>query len=169
MLVSIPLHPAGRDELQGHSSRCHGVLKLWKQSPGSLDSRHEATHGVSGFRRVALSVCRAFCYFSGNGAKLGAIRRRPALWPAFHRQRRLADVFRRSHRFALFAPGPDQRLQLQQAGAGLALQDRRAGRPSGIQAGRHAAGGQRHGLHHRRFAPRRGGAGRQDRRTEMGL
>ena len=36
--------------------------------------------------------------------------------------------------------GPDQRLQLQQAGGGLAFQDRRAGRPSGIQAGRHAAG-----------------------------
>ena len=53
--------------------------------------------------------------------------------------------------------------------AGLAFQDRRAGRPSGIQAGRHAAGSQRHGLYHRRLAPRRGGAGRQDRRTEMGL
>ncbi len=26
-----------------------------------------------------------------------------------------------------------------------------------------------HGLHHRRLAPRRGRAGRQDRRTEMGL
>src|SRR5215469_8111832 len=50
-----------------------------------------------------------------------------AAWPAFYGKRRLADVFRRSLGLALLAAGSDQRLQLQQAGARVAFQDRQSG------------------------------------------
>ncbi len=80
----------------------------------------------------------------------------------------LARLSGRHHRQQIQAAGPDQRLELLQAGSGVALQDRQYGQPSRIQAGRHAAGSGRRGLCHRRFAPRRGRAGRGDGRASLG-
>ena len=61
----------------------------------------------------------------------------------------------------------DQRLQLQQAGSRLALQDRQLRPVPRVQARRHAAHGQGRALHDRRHAPLGHRARRQDRRADL--
>ena len=77
------------------------------------------------------------------------------LWGQTPKDRRLAHLRRRPGESKYRPAGPDQRLQLQQARSGLALQDRQPRQPPGVQARRHAADGQRRDLRHRpdRAAP----------------
>ena len=93
-----------------------------------------------------------------------AIRRPRA---AVHQERRVADQRRRRKIHPLFAARSDQRVELQQARSGVALQDRRLRSLSGIQARGHADHGQGRALHHRRHAALGGRDRCQDRRTDL--
>ena len=85
-----------------------------------------------------------------------------------HEKRRVAVLHRRRQGLALLAARSDQRRQLQPARSRLAIQDRQPGHASRVQARRHAADGQGHGLRDRRHAPLGGRARRQDRRADLG-
>ncbi len=86
---------------------------------------------------------------------------------ALDRQRRMVHQRRRREIHALFAARPDQRRKFQQAGSGVALQDRRVRPLSRIQARRHADHGQGRALHDRGHAALGRRARRQDRRADL--
>ena len=119
-------------------------------------SRRRRTEQNKGRNMTRIGYCKGLFAALASCALLTIVPVTAAIGPigpAFHHQGRLAGLLGVGKWRPLFTSGSDQRQQFQQAGGGLALQDKLAGHPSGIQAGRHAAGGGRHDLHHRGLTP----------------
>ena len=74
---------------------------------------------------------------------------------AEHEERRVAPLHGGPDREPVFPARSNQRLQLQQARGGVAVQDRQLRTVPGVQARGHAAHGQGRAVHHGRYAPLR--------------